>query len=59
VENALLSPDQLAEYLGVPVSSVYRWNYIKSGPTAMKVGRHVRYRKSDVEAWLTAQEIAS
>ncbi|HEV3268435.1 MAG TPA: helix-turn-helix domain-containing protein [Acidimicrobiales bacterium] len=59
MENALLSPDQLAEYLGVPVSSVYRWNYIKSGPTAMKVGRHVRYRKSDVEAWLTAQEIAS
>ena len=50
----LLSPQQLAEYLGVPVRTVYAWNHEGTGPTPIRVGRHVRYRRDDVEAWLTA-----
>lgn len=46
-----LSPEQLAERYGVPVSTIYRWNYSKNGPRFVHLGRHCRYRLSDVEAW--------
>jgi excisionase family DNA binding protein len=49
--DALLS-QQLADYLGVPLASVYRWRYEGTGPRGIKVGKHVRYRRRDVEAWL-------
>lgn len=51
----LLSPDQLAEYLGVPIATVYRWRARRTGPCGLRVGRHVRYRWADVESWLEAQ----
>lgn len=50
--DALLSPQQLADYLGVPLATVYRWRYESTGPRGVKVGKHVRYRRRDVEAWL-------
>lgn len=50
----LYSPEELAFYLGVPVATVYRWNYVKTGPRFSRVGRHIRYRASDVDAWLEA-----
>jgi excisionase family DNA binding protein len=53
--DTLLSPTALATYLDVPVSTVYRWNYIGSGPPLLHVGRHVRYRAAEVETWLAAQ----
>lgn len=51
----LLTPQVLAEGLGVPVQTLYVWRTKGAGPRAIKVGRHLRYRRSDVEAWLDAQ----
>ena len=48
----LLAPKELADYLGVPLKSVYKWRAERTGPRGLKVGRHVRYRVADVEAWL-------
>jgi hypothetical protein len=31
---------------------VRTWRANKSGPRGIRVGRHVRYRPSDVELWL-------
>ncbi len=53
----LLSAEELADFLGVPLSTLYGWNHRRQGPRALKVGRHLRYRWAEVEAWLTAQEI--
>ena len=53
----LLSAEELAEYLGVPLNTVYVWNHRRTGPTAHKVGRHLRYRWAEVEAWLQDQAI--
>jgi excisionase family DNA binding protein len=50
----LLTVQQLAELLKVPVATVYRWRHIGMGPRGIRVGRHVRYRQSDVEAFLDA-----
>lgn len=47
-----LSPEDLADELGIPVRSVYAWRSRGAGPRGHKIGRHVRYRRADVDAWL-------
>lgn len=45
---------QLADVLQVPVATIYRWRHLGEGPRGIRVsGRHVRFRRSDVEAFLT------
>lgn len=56
----LLSIDDLAELLGVPVWTVRRWRAHGTGPKGIRVGKYVRYRPEDVRAWLAQQaEVAS
>jgi excisionase family DNA binding protein len=50
--------EQVAEYLGVPVRTLELWRHKGAGPKYARVGKYVRYRWSDVEAWLAAQERA-
>jgi excisionase family DNA binding protein len=48
----LLTVEELAQLLGVPVATLYRWrHYGDQGPLAIKVGKHLRYRPEDVEEW--------
>lgn len=49
-----LSPQQLAAELGVPVQSIYRWRCNGTGPRGHVVGRHVRYSRESINAWLEA-----
>lgn len=42
----------VAEYLQMPVSTLYQWRYRGTAPRAITVGKHTRYRKADVDAWL-------
>lgn len=46
-----LTVEELAERLQVPVATLYVWRSRHIGPRGMKVGRWVRYRLEDVEAW--------
>jgi excisionase family DNA binding protein len=55
ISERLLSPKEVAEYLGVPVVTLYAWRHRGAGPTASRVGRHLRYRREDVERWLERQ----
>jgi excisionase family DNA binding protein len=50
--NKLWGPKELADYLGVPVQTIYQWRTKGYGPRGRKVGKHVRYRPVDVEKWL-------
>ncbi|MFE6867831.1 helix-turn-helix transcriptional regulator [Kitasatospora sp. NPDC057692] len=34
---------------------MYAWRHRSQGPVAIKVGRHLRYRWAEVEAWLDGQ----
>lgn len=54
----LLSVAELADYLGVPIATVYRWRYQRQGPLGYRIGRHVRFRSSDVQRWLERQRDA-
>jgi excisionase family DNA binding protein len=57
VRQKLMTTEEVAEYLGMPVGTLYRWSCQSSGPTPIKVGRHLRYRPADVEKWLTGHEV--
>ena len=46
-----LSPQDLADRYNLPLETIYGWNKTGGGPKYLKIGRHVRYRLSDVVAW--------
>ncbi len=49
----LLSVDEVAEFLGIPVNTLYQWRHKGTGPTAFRVGRFLRYDPVDVREWLS------
>ena len=51
----LMTQEELADYLQMHPQSLATWRYRKKGPKYLKLGTLVRYRRSDVEAWLTTQ----
>ncbi len=55
----LMTVEAVAEYLGVPMATVYAWNSRGLGPKRYRLGKHVRYRRSDVEVWLEEQATPS
>jgi excisionase family DNA binding protein len=55
--NALATPAEVADYLQVKEGTLAEWRYRKVGPSYIKVGHYVRYRRADVEAWLTANSM--
>ncbi|MCH7581539.1 MAG: helix-turn-helix domain-containing protein [Acidobacteria bacterium] len=53
--DRLLTVDELAVYLGVPVATLYQWRYRREGPPGFRVGRYIRYRPTDVQQWIERQ----
>lgn len=51
-DDRLLSVDDVATYLGVPVKTLYQWRHKGIGPRGLRVGRHLRYRRKDIDFWL-------
>ena len=56
VSTRLLSTDEVSRFLVVPVTTLYAWRYKGTGPKALRVGKHLRYRMEDVLDWLKTQE---
>lgn len=54
--DPLMTIDQAAEYLAVPKSTLYTWRTRRPGfgPRAIKLGGTIRYRRSDLDAWIEA-----
>lgn len=54
--NALLTAKDLSSQLGISASSIYRRRSLRESlPPAVKIGGSVRWRQSDVDAWLESQ----
>ncbi|MEX1005684.1 MAG: helix-turn-helix domain-containing protein [Acidimicrobiia bacterium] len=51
-EDRLLTAEDLAAFLEVPVKTLYAWRYRGEGPIGFRVGKHIRYRWTDVERWI-------
>jgi excisionase family DNA binding protein len=54
-DERLMTIDDLSEMLGIPIETLYGWRHRGEGPQGYRVGRHVRYGRSTVEAWLEGQ----
>lgn len=54
----LWSVSDLAAYCGVPIATVYQWSHRNTGPRALKIGRHLRFRPSDVRSWEEQQVVS-
>lgn len=50
--ESLLNINELADYLGVPVSTVYDWRTNGKGPRAYRFGKRIMFGVSDVRAWM-------
>ena len=50
--GTLLSAQELAEFLDVPIATIYAWRYHRQGPPGFRVGKHLRYQRSDVQQWI-------
>lgn len=50
--SRLLSREEVAERLCVPVATLAAWAYRAEGPPYFKVGRFARYREDELETWL-------
>jgi predicted DNA-binding transcriptional regulator AlpA len=51
VPEEFLGTDELAERWDTSVRVIYGMRYRGEGPPALRIGRELRFRLSDVEAW--------
>ncbi|MFC4949968.1 helix-turn-helix transcriptional regulator [Pseudonocardia sp. GCM10023141] len=51
VKPRLWTVQDVAEYLGVPVRTLYEWRGKGYGPQARKVGKYLRYDAALVQRW--------
>jgi len=58
LRDRLLTVQDLAEYLGVPATTLYQWRYRREGPRGFRVGRHIRYQWIDVAEWIEHQIVS-
>lgn len=50
-----LSLEQIASELGIPLRTLYNRRSQGDGPRGYRIGKHVRVKRSDLDAWLEAQ----
>jgi excisionase family DNA binding protein len=53
----LLTPQEAADYLRLPVRQLQQWRYLHKGPAYVKAGHAVRYRRTDLDVWVLANRI--
>lgn len=53
--DKLLNTKELSKYLGIAISTIMQYRVDGTGPNYVKLGHLVRYRISDVEAWLESK----
>lgn len=54
MEDRLWSVQDVSEYLGVPVQTVYSWRSAGTGPPGRRLGKRLRYRPQDVRDWVAS-----
>jgi excisionase family DNA binding protein len=53
--DVLISAAKAAEFLGISDNALAKMRHAGEGPPFLKIGRRVRYRRSDLEVWLAAR----
>jgi excisionase family DNA binding protein len=55
--DAFLTEEQTAEFLNISVRTLQAWRIKLAGPRFVRVGRAIRYRRSDLTAWIEANTV--
>ena len=55
MDSEFLTAEEVAEYLRLPLSTVYKLVQDKRLP-GFKVGKHWRFRKDSIQKWIKDQE---
>lgn len=57
--NEMLTAEAVEEWTGVPVATLKAWRRQGRGPKSFRLGngRHTRYMREDVAAWIEAQRV--
>jgi excisionase family DNA binding protein len=55
VIDELLTMKEVADVVRVPVATLRYWRHLGSGPRSFRVGRSVRYWRTEVLRWLEQQ----
>ncbi len=55
INERWLSRQEVADRFGLPVKTLAQWASKGTGPPFARMGRHVRYRLSDIIDWETAR----
>jgi excisionase family DNA binding protein len=54
LDQEWLTTAEVAELLRVPIRTIYGWrSQRQNAPLAIRVGKHLRWRRTEVEAWLS------
>jgi excisionase family DNA binding protein len=43
---------EVADFLGVPVNTIYQWRTRNYGPPGKRIGKYVRFVPDQVKAWV-------
>jgi len=54
VVSDMLTTEQAARYLGLAPATLNKWRVYGTGPRFHKLGRAVRYRRADLDAYLAS-----
>lgn len=57
--TTLMTVNQAADYLGLAVSTLNKWRCHGGGPVFIKMGRAVRYRTEDLDAFISGSSLSS
>lgn len=57
MDNKLLSNSEAAEFLGMSPDTLARWRWAGIGPAYLKIGRSIKYRRADLEAFLNESRV--
>ncbi|WP_061269189.1 helix-turn-helix transcriptional regulator [Cellulosimicrobium funkei] len=53
--EVLLSLAEVSDRYGIPAETLRWYRKVGRGPKSFKLGRRIRYRETDCEAWVQAQ----
>ena len=58
-DDELLTLQEVSDVVRVPVATLRYWRHLGTGPRSFRVGRSVRYWRTEVFLWLDSQSAAA
>ncbi len=53
--DRLLTLPEVCDYLGITAPTMYSLRHQGRGPLGYKVGRQLRFRRTEIDAWIESQ----